>query len=79
MLPDILAAILANEGPPHQAFTTLPAEGQFHKIRPRLLANSARSLAEFDRRLTLPTAKGETLSHNCNIINPKNGTTQDEL
>jgi hypothetical protein len=27
-----LANILANEGPPHQAFTTLPAEVQFHKI-----------------------------------------------
>jgi hypothetical protein len=25
-------AILANQGPPHQAFTTLPAEVQFHEI-----------------------------------------------
>jgi len=41
--------------------------------------DSARSRAEFYRRLTLPTAKGETLSHNCNTFNPKNGTSQDEL
>jgi len=25
--------ILANEGPPHQAFTTLSAKVQFHKIQ----------------------------------------------
>ena len=30
---------------------------------------------ELEPRLTLPTAKGETLSHNCNIPNPKNDTT----
>ena len=38
-------------------------------------ADSARSVAEPEPRLTLPTAKGETLSHNCNSSNPKNGTT----
>jgi hypothetical protein len=31
--------ILANKGPPQQEFTTLPVEGQFHKIHLYFLAN----------------------------------------
>lgn len=30
---------------------------------------------ESKSRLTLRTLKGETLSHNCNKLNPKSGTT----